>query len=91
MKLSNPKTGKYEYKVQSGLSVTPAEMMNLSKQGIPVSAQQVSASYDGKTTYDYGVDAEYKRGVDINDLWNTKQSAKDKLRQLKSKINTKSE
>ena len=72
---------KVDYKRQSNflptrpnLSVTPAQMMRMAEQGIPISSQNADKFYDGDVRLDWGsIPAERKRGVDITDLWNLKQ------------------
>lgn len=66
--------------VQSHLSVTPAEMLQMSERGIPISSHMRDGDfYDGDNQPLVTIDPIYMRGVDINDAWNAQQSAKQKL------------
>ncbi|UPW41680.1 hypothetical protein [Peromfec virus RodF8_21] len=66
--------------VQSGLAVTPSEMMTLSQHGVPISSQvDESLFYDGDSSFKVTIDPMLMRGVDINDAWNAEQDAKSRL------------
>lgn len=87
MKLSNCKRKYYETPVQNGLTVTPAQMAELSAQGIPIGTQQLQGIYEDKVDgRSYDVSPENLRGVDMNDLWNMRQDTKNKLRNLKKRV-----
>lgn len=67
--------------VQNGLAYTPSKMLELAKQGIPISAQAISDDhfFEGDTDYSPHVDIQYQRGIDINDLWNEQQRIHSKM------------
>lgn len=82
--------------VISGLCYTPAQMYDAASRGVPIASRQVPDEHftEGDTDYSPHVDIEYRRGIDINDLWNESQNVRSKMRnaykeavQL-SKINT---
>lgn len=84
MRFSRPKTGLYEQKVQRDLAVTPSQMQELARQGIPISTQNLGLGYqDGVSTLDFTPPPEYQRGVDMNDLWNLRNDIKGKVRRVK--------
>lgn len=67
--------------VQSNLSVTPAEMLKMAELGHPISAQSLGMeSYDGYKDIDFDVPLEHQRGVDITDMFMSRQDAKRKLK-----------
>lgn len=72
---------KDDEKVQSGLSVTPSEMMKLAERGIPVSSQSLSSFYDGESNPSWDMPLEQRRGIDMAALW---QEGKDIRQKLKS-------
>lgn len=78
---SAPKRQEYEPIVQNGLAITPAEMMNLTNRGIPISPQNLGLVYDeGVSELDFTPPAEYTRGVEINDLWELRQQTRKKAK-----------
>ena len=58
--------------VQSGLSLTPAEMYSLASQGKPIASCQVNEEYfnDGNKEPGFEVPIFKQRGVDVADVWN---------------------
>lgn len=71
-----------EEPVQSGLAYTPSRMMELAEQGIPISVQTAgnSVSYDeGYRTLDYEPALEWRRGTDINDIWEAQMDARENV------------
>lgn len=75
----------FEMKVQNGLSLTPAEMMKLAKEGMPIAAASpLQESFDNTPQGDFFVPLETRRGIDIADLYAAQQDSKNKLRRLKS-------
>lgn len=72
--------------VQSGLSLTPAEMWSLAQQGKPISAGILSDDYfdDGRPTnevkFEDGVPLERRRGIDVADVWQQSMSSKKKIK-----------
>lgn len=79
--VSNPKRNDYELPVQDGLAITPAQMMELTQKGIPVSARTLGAQfYDGALSNDFDVDIVYKRGVDIAEVDAFQYQSKERVR-----------
>lgn len=95
---SRPRRHDDEEPVQSGLAVTPAQMMELAEKGIPITPQNLGVSYDeGYSDLSFDVPTQYQRGIDIADMWEAQEDVKRKfgknLRQLKAdgKLNPSSE
>lgn len=81
----------YERSVQNGLSVTPAEMFQAAKEGIPIAASQLSqASYDNTPQDDFYVPLDCRRGIDINDMFSAKMTGKEKVKTAKQKLDSQS-
>lgn len=70
----------FEPVVKSGLSVTPKQMLELSKHGIPVSMGNASDFYDGSSKPSFDMDLENLRGIDVATLWEEQQRVKQKMR-----------
>lgn len=69
--------------VQSHLTVTPSEMLELSKHGVPIASQmRPDMFYDGDNSPVVDLAPEFRRGFDVNDAWNAEMDAKVKLRHL---------
>lgn len=67
--------------VQSHLSVSPAEMLDMSEHGIAISSYQDSSKFiDGDTSPLIDIAVENRRGFDVNQAWNLSQESKSKLR-----------
>lgn len=66
--------------VASGLALTPAQMLELSQSGIPVSSQMADDMfYDGDTSMRVHIDPLDRRGIDVVDAWNLQKSSRRKL------------
>lgn len=83
MRFSSPTRKEFEPIVQSGLTVTPEKMAELTKLGVPISSQNASLGYDELANVSDVVPREFVRGVSINDLWNDNMDAKKKAKKLK--------
>lgn len=59
-----------EQVVQSGLAITPPQMMELTKEGAPISPQSLQGTY---TDTSGEPPLMHRRGVDIADLWNAEK------------------
>lgn len=65
---------------QSGLSLTPSQMLNLSEQGIPISSHLDDSNfYDGDSSNDMNIDPLRMRGVDIVDAWNLQHKSRKNI------------
>ena len=66
-----------EEPVQSGLALTPGQMLELQSQGLPISSQIAGAEYDeGDTNPDFTPPLGRRRGVDVADLWEAEMDTK---------------
>lgn len=73
--------------VQSGLGVTPAKMLELTKAGVPISPANLGLTYqDGVNKLDFVPPLEYQRGIDIGQLWEARQDSRDKFRKAYAKV-----
>lgn len=83
---SLPRTAHYpNHHVQNGLSLTPAEMLKLSEQGIPISSHfDDSKFYDGDSKPLNGIDFLDQRGIDVVDAWNHQKDSRRNLRKAQS-------
>lgn len=72
--------------VQSGLSVTPSEMLALAQQGIPISSHFDDSKFDDGDTKALGsIDFIHQRGLDVVDVWEHQKSSRKKLLDAKAK------
>lgn len=72
--------------VQSGLSVTPSEMLQLAQQGIPISSHFDDSKFDDGDTKSLGtIDFIHQRGLDIVDVWEHQKDSRKKLLDAKAK------
>lgn len=74
-----------ETPVQGGLSYTPSDMREMQKKGYPVAPQSLSEDYfrdtDNRTINDFTIDITEMRGTSINQVWETQQDARKKIRE----------
>lgn len=74
------------FNVQSGLSVTPSEMLALAQQGIPISSHFDDSKFDDGDTKSLGsIDFIHQRGLDIVDVWEHQKSSRKKLLDAQAK------
>lgn len=67
-------------RVQSHLSLTPSEMMELAKQGIPVSSHFDDSKFNDGDSKSLGtIDIVHTRGIDVVDAWNYERDCRRKL------------
>lgn len=67
--------------VQSGLALTPSQMMEMANHGVPISTQQLGNQYiDGKPNPSFDIPLDQQRGIDIGDIWQAAQTSKKKIR-----------
>lgn len=80
-RFSRPSYRPYETPVQSGLAISPSDMLEMTKRGIPITPQNLGLSYDeGYNDLDFNPPIEYQRGIDIGTLWEERQSAKSRIK-----------
>lgn len=74
-----------EQQVQSGLAYTPSDMRNMIKKGYPVAPQNLSDDFFSDTDFrpanNFEVDVFERRSVSINDVWETQQDSRKKVKQ----------
>lgn len=74
----------HESPVQSGLSLTPAQVFDLALSGRPVNPPVVDEALfidsDNTPDYDYSVGAEYQRSVTMSQAWEMEHDSKTKIR-----------
>lgn len=69
-----------ETPVQGGLSYTPAQMMKLVQNGIPVNAPNAQlVESQGVPNPSWDIPLERKRGVDIADIWQKEKATRLKI------------
>lgn len=75
--------------VQSGLGVTPAQMLEMTNRGIPISPANLGLVYQqGVGNLDFQPPLEYQRGIDMGQLWEAQQDSKRKFKDAIGKIKT---
>lgn len=73
--------------VQSGLGVTPSQMLELTKRGVPISPANLGLTYqEGVSRLDFTPPLEYQRGIDIGALWEARQDSREKFRKAYSAV-----
>lgn len=73
--------------VQGGLCVTPAQMLEMTRRGIPITPQNLGLVYqEGVSKLDFEPPLEYQRGVDIGTMWEAKQDMRRKFRDAVGKL-----
>ena len=73
--------------VKNGLALTPAAMVEMMNQGMPISAQGYSIKDESiAQANDFFVPAEYTRGFDMVDGWNFRQEVHEKLRRVRKDV-----
>ncbi len=80
-------------KVQSHLTLTPAQMYGMALQGKPISSFQLPESEFDNGVIDEAenivVPLEEMRGVDVNDLWQNQKDIETKFKNYRYKKSTK--
>lgn len=66
-------------KTSNGLAMTPADIQECVKRGIPVSTDNVSQFVDGVDSSSQSLAIDEMRGVDIVDTWDASLDAKSKI------------
>lgn len=65
--------------VQPGLALTPREIAEMTRAGIPISNVNASQFFDGYRTLDFDPGLLSRRGTDITDVWNAQMDSRKKL------------
>ena len=80
-------------KVQSNLTLTPAQMYGMALQGKPISSFQLPESEFDAGVIDeaenISVPMEERRGIDVNDLWQNQKEIETKFKNYRNKKSTK--
>lgn len=80
-------------KVQSHLTLTPAQMYGMALQGKPISTFQLPESEFDNGVIDEAenilVPLEEMRGIDVNDLWQNQKDIETKFKDYRNKKSTK--
>lgn len=88
IRIINTKLLETESIVQSGLALTPSQMLNMTEQGRAISPQNLSPDYFTDSDFtgenDFHVNIEEMRGITPNKIWETEQDIKQKFRKMKS-------
>lgn len=67
--------------VQNGLAVTPAQMMELTNRGVPITPSNLGVIFDeGSSSLDFEPTMENLRGIDITDMWEHREDVKHKMK-----------
>lgn len=84
---SRPRIVGDEELVQSGLALSPEEMMSLMVDGKTITPMNLSGvDYDeGYSKLDFDVPLEYQRGVGLGECWEAEMDSKAKLKSAKDK------
>lgn len=74
--------------VQGGLSVTPSEMLQATRNGIPISSQLLNDSMfnEGEVSRLTDVPFELRRGIDAGDIYQYQQESRAKVNKAKQAI-----
>lgn len=77
-----------EEPVQNGLSYTPAQMRDMTQKGYPVAPPALSEDFfqdsDNRAGNNFDIDIWERRGVSINDVWETQQDSRSKIKKVHS-------
>ncbi|MBR6292843.1 MAG: hypothetical protein IKR33_08605 [Bacteroidales bacterium] len=73
-----------EQEVVNGQALTPTQMDALTQQGIPISTNNVGIEYEtGSEQLDFEPPLEFRRGVDIGDVFEAHQDVKNRFRRFR--------
>ncbi len=67
--------------VAQNLSIPPQQMLEMTRQGVAISPQNVNPNsfFDGTEQLSFDVPLDQKRGVDIADMWEYRQTMRKKF------------
>lgn len=73
-----------EQEVQNGLSMTPSQMFDMAQKGLPITTRNLGVTYDeGYNDLEFDPPMEYRRGIDVGDLYEARHDVKTKFRKLR--------
>lgn len=70
---------------QAGLAITPAQIDNMARRGIAVSAYNYGLQFEGLQSHSEDLPIEFSRGFDKIDAWNLQQTARKKVNNARIK------
>lgn len=71
--------------VQNGLAVTPSQMLELAQKGVPISPNNLGLGFEeGVSDLDFEPPLNYRRGVDLGDLFEAREDVKSKVKKAVS-------
>lgn len=68
--------------VQPGLALTPSQIGELTRAGVPLSPVNAMQFFDGTRSLDFTPGLLNRRGVDMIDAWEAQKSTRKKLAEL---------
>lgn len=70
----------------AGLAMTPQQIAEMASRGAPISSQSMQAYYDGMVSdNNWTIEPMFKRGADINQLWELEQTARQRVLSARKK------
>ena len=69
-----------ERQVRGGLAITPAQVLKMAEQGLPVTAQMNANMVDGHVKSDFNIPLEERRGIDMAQIWQEEHTSRKKLK-----------
>lgn len=69
----------YEKPVQPDLALTPQKVKELTERGIAVSTQNQGFNDDPQFSNDWFIEPQFRRGCDMNTVWEISQNTQSKL------------
>ena len=92
LKFFRNKLSEFDENTVPGLAITPAQMLSMAENGIPISNHQLSTLYDeGTVNPSWDIDMDRQRGVDPIDMWNHTQEVKSKFKKAYAEATKKGE
>lgn len=71
--------------VQPGLALTPSQVAEMTRAGVPISGVNAMGFFDGHRTLGFDPGLLNRRGVDLIDVWNAQMDSREKLRDVAKK------
>lgn len=69
-----------------GLAMTPQQIAEMAQRGVPISPQNMQGYYDGMAgDNNWRVEPMFRRGADINQLWEMEQTARQRILSARKK------
>lgn len=65
--------------VKAGLAITPQQMYEMSKRGVPISSASCDMATQGEDSPSFEIPVDRLRGADVNMVWEAEQEVKDKV------------